>query len=89
MKILPLFDRVLLKQVEETTNQNGLYVPKQSSDKSLVMTVIETGNKCISVTTGDRVIIHKYAGTEINFESGKYFIAKEIDILATIKGDDN
>lgn len=76
MQIKPLFDRVLLKSIEEES-KTQIYVPKDSRDKSLVMEIVATGNEVKSIKKGDKAIIAKYAGTKID----EYWIIRECEIL--------
>ena len=92
MKIVPLFDRVLLKGSEESTSQNGIYIPHDTNERSQIMIVIATGSGVnesgetidMVVNAGDRVLVSKYAGTEVTSENQKFWILKQCDILAKI-----
>jgi len=93
MKIKPLFDRVLIKQVEaEETTKSGIVLPGNAKEKPQEAEVLEVGPGGVvdgkeikmQVKKGDRVIYSKYAGTEIKFNNEEYIIVKQSDILAII-----
>ncbi len=95
MKLEPLGDRVVLKQLEaETTTASGIVLPGQEKEKPQQAEVIAVGpggsvdGKEIKmvVKKGDHVIYSKYAGTEVKVAEGEeYVIVKQSDILAIIK----
>ena len=83
MKIRPLLDRVLLSAAVEQKTEGGIIIPKSSDDKSLVMSVVAVaeGSK---LSIGDRVIVAKYAGTEVNMGGEKFVLVCEYDILGVV-----
>ena len=93
MKLTPLFDRVVLKQlvVEETT-KSGIVLPGQAKEKPQQAEVIAVGpggvvdgkEITMQVKVGDKVIYSKYSGTEVELDNEKYVIVKQNDILAVI-----
>ena len=94
MKLVPLGDRVVLKQLEaEETTQSGIVLPGQSQDKPQQAEVIAVGPGGVvdgkevkmEVAVGDKVIYSKYAGTEVKLENEEYIVVKQGDILAVIK----
>lgn len=94
MKLVPLGDKVVIKQLEaEEKTKSGIVLPTQSQEKPQEATVIAVGPGGIVndkevkmyVKEGDRVIYSKYAGTEIKFEGETYIIVKQQDILAIIE----
>ena len=94
MKIKPLFDRVLLKQVKvkETSTSFGLVLPESSQEKPLIGEIVEVGdgqdtgdeNIEMIVKKGDKVLFSKYAGTEFKIEQKEFIIIRQTDILAII-----
>ena len=91
MKLVPLGDRVVLKQLEaETTTKSGIVLASSTQEKPQEAEVIAVGpggnvdGKEIKmyVKAGDKVVITKYAGTEIKYEGEDYIIVKQNDILA-------
>ena len=93
MKLTPLFDRVVLKQlVEEETTKSGIVLPGQAKEKPQQAEVIAVGpggvvdgkEITMQVKVGDKVIYSKYSGTEVELDNEKYVIVKQNDILAVI-----
>ena len=94
MKLVPLGDRVVLKQVEaEETTASGIVLPGQAQEKPQQAEVIAVGPSGIvngkevkiEVEVGNTVIYSKYAGTEVKMDGTDYIIVKQEDILAVIK----
>ena len=96
MKLVPLEDRVVLKQLEaETTTASGIVIPGKEKEKPQQAQVIAVGpgktsddGKVIpmQVKAGDQVVYSKYAGTEVKIdEDTTYVIVKQSDILAIIE----
>ena len=96
MKLVPLFDRVVLKPlVAEETTKSGIVLPGQAKEKPQQAEVIAVGpggladgkEVTMQVKVGDKVIFSKYSGTEVEGESenDKLVIVKQNDILAVIE----
>ena len=94
MKLNPLFDRVVLKQLEaEETTKSGIILTSQSKEKPQQAEVIAVGpggvvdgkEVTMQVSVGQKVVYSKYAGTEIKLEDEEYIIVKQSDILAVVK----
>ncbi len=95
MKLRPLFDKVVLRQLEaETTTASGIVLPGQDKEKPQQAEVIAVGpggvidgkEVVMQVEVGQKVIYGKYAGTEIKLgEDEKYVVVKQSDILAVIE----
>ena len=94
MKLVPLGDKVVLKQLEaEETTKSGIVLPGQAKEKPQQAEVIAVGpggmidGKEVSmlVEAGDKVIYSKYAGTEVELDGTEYLVVKQNDILAVIK----
>ena len=90
MKLVPLGDRVVLKQVEaEETTKSGIVLPGQAQEKPQQAEVLAVGpgteDVKMEVAVGDKVIYSKYAGTEVKLDKEEYIIVKQSDILAVIK----
>ena len=93
MKLVPLGDRVVLKQLEaEETTKSGIVLPGQAQEKPQQAEVIAVGpggvvdgkEITMQVKVGDKVIYSKYSGTEVELDNEKYVIVKQNDILAVI-----
>ncbi len=96
MKIQPLGDRVVIKQLEaETKSKGGILIPDAAKEKPQEGEVIAVGAGKVldsgkvqapEVKAGDKILYGKYSGTEITTKEGEAFIIlKEEDILAIIK----
>ena len=94
MKLVPLGDRVVLKQVEaEETTASGIVLPGQAQEKPQQAEVIAVGPGGVvdgkevkmEVTVGDKVIYSKYSGTEVKLDGEEYIIVKQSDILAIVE----
>jgi len=94
MKLKPLGDRVVIKQLEaEEKTKSGIVLPTQSQEKPLQAEVVAVGKGGVvdgkevkmEVKVGDKVIYSKYAGTEIKVEDVEYIIVKQNDILAIVE----
>ena len=94
MKLVPLGDRVVLKQLEaEQTTKSGIVLTGQEKEKPQQAEVIAVGPGGVvdgkeikmEVKAGDKVIYSKYAGTEVKLEDEKFIIVKQNDILAIIE----
>lgn len=94
MRLVPLGDRVVLKQVvAETTTKSGIVLASQTQEKPQQAEVVAVGPGGIvdgkevkmEVAAGDQVIYSKYAGTEVKLDGEEYIIVKQNDILAVVK----
>jgi chaperonin GroES len=94
MKITPLYDRVLLKRIEEQeVKKGGIIIPDTAKEKPQEAEVIAAGKGRVNedgkvtpleVKKGDRVLIGKYSGTEVNIDGVEHVILREEEILAKI-----
>ena len=90
MKLVPLGDRVVLKQVEaEETTASGIVLPGQAQEAEVIAVgpggVVNGKEVKMEVEVGNTVIYSKYAGTEVKMDGTDYIIVKQEDILAIIK----
>ena len=94
MKLVPLGDRVVLKQVEaEETTKSGLILTTSAQQKPQEAEVIAVGpggmvdgkEVTMQVKPGDKVIYSKYAGNEVKLEGEEYIIVRQNDILAVVE----
>ena len=87
MKLVPLGDRVVLKQlVAEETTKSGIVLPGQTKEKPQQAEVVAVGpNVEDLISVGDKVIYAKFAGTEVELDGANYLVMKQEDILAIIK----
>lgn len=94
-QIKPMFDRVLLRPMSESTTSHGIIVPHNTSERSQIMSVVSIGDgtdedgitKQMNIKLGDKVLVAKYAGTEVLLGTEKFLLVKQCEILATLKED--
>ena len=96
MNIRPLYDRVVIKRIEETeTKQGGLYIPDSAKEKPQEGEVVAVGQgkrlesgklAPLDVKAGDRILFGKYSGSEIKLDGNDYLILREDEILGILDG---
>ena len=95
MKLVPLFDKVVLEKekMEETTN-SGIVLPgqddKEKPGQAVVVAVgpggvVDGKDITMQVKKGQHVLFSRYAGTEVELEGKKYTVVKQSDILAIVE----
>ena len=94
MKLIPIEDRVLVKVLEgEEKTASGIIIPENAKEKPLEGEVIAVGNGRLldsgerskpDVKVGDRILISKYAGSEVKVNGQEHLILREDDILGVI-----
>lgn len=94
MKLVPLGDRVVLKElVAEETTKSGIVLPGQAQEKPQQAEVVAVGPGGVQdgkeikmeVKVGDQVIYSKYSGTDVKLDDENYIIVKQSDILAVVE----
>ncbi|NTV89997.1 MAG: co-chaperone GroES [Clostridiales bacterium] len=95
MKIKPLGERVVIKMLEtEETTKSGIVLPGTAKEKPTVAEIVAVGpgghddkgkEIKMEVKVGDKVLISKYAGTEVKVDNQEYTILKQSDILAVVE----
>ena len=94
MKLVPLSDRVVLKQLEaEETTKSGIILTSAAQEKPQDAEVVAVGPGGVvdgkevkmQVKEGQKVIYSKYAGTEVKVDGEEYTILKQEDILAVVE----
>ena len=93
--IKPLADRVLIKMVDaEETTKSGIILSSGSKEKPQIAEVIEVGPGInniegkevkMYIKKGDKVIVNKYAGTEVKYNGEEYIIVRQDDVLAIVE----
>jgi len=93
MNIKPLADRVVIKMLEaEETTKGGIILAGSAKEKPQIAEVTAVGPGGVvdgkeikmELKVGDRVLISKYAGTEVKLDGVEYTILKQSDILAIV-----
>jgi chaperonin GroES len=95
MKIRPLYDRILVKRVEtQELKKGGIIIPDTAKEKPMEAEVVAVGKGKINeegkqlpldVKKGDRILIGKYAGTEIKIDEIEHLILREDEVLAVVE----
>ena len=93
--IKPLHDRVIVRRIEESSNQTagGLFIPDTAKEKPQEGEIIAVGEgkykedgtrQTLDVKAGDRILFGKYSGSEIKLDGEEYLIMREDEILGII-----
>jgi chaperonin GroES len=95
MKVKPLHDRLLVRRIEDKVEKKGsIVIPDSAKEKPMEGKVIavgsgrvvESGKKVpLDVKVGDRVLLGKYAGTEVDMGDKEHVIVREDEILGIIQ----
>lgn len=94
MKLSPLGDKVVLKQLEaEETTASGIVLPGNAQEKPQQAEVIAVGPGGVvdgkevkmQVSVGDNVIYSKYAGTEVKLGDEEFIVVRQNDIVAIVE----
>ena len=94
MKVKPLADRLLVKRIEEEEVQRGgIIIPDTAKEKPMEAEVIAVGPGkrndkgeliAMEVKPGQRILLGKYAGTEVEIDGEEYLILREDDVLGIL-----
>ena len=93
MKLKPLLDRVVLKQVEAVeTTKAGILLPGSAQEKPQVSEIVAVGpggivdgkEVVMTLKEGEKVITGKYSGTQVKLDGVEYTIVSQSDILAVV-----
>ena len=96
MKVKPLYDRILVKRAEAKEEvRGGIIIPDSAKEKPLEAMVIAVGEgkrnekgelQALTLKVGDRILLGKYAGTEVKIDDEEHIILREDEVLAVIEG---
>jgi chaperonin GroES len=97
MKIRPLYDRIVVKRIEESAEKtaSGLFIPDSAKEKPQEGEVVAVGQgkrtedgKLIplDVKAGDRILFGKYSGSDIKIDGEEYLIMREDEVLGVLEG---
>lgn len=94
MQVRPLYDRILVKRVEEQTRSaGGLFLPENAKEKPSEGVVLAVGQgrladdgtvKPLAVKTGDRILFGKYSGTEIKVDGVERLVLREDEVFGIL-----
>jgi len=95
VKIRPLYDRILVKRIEEQQKTaGGLHIPDSAREKPLEARVVAVGSgkvqedgslRKLEIKAGDKILLAKYSGSEIKIDDIEHLILREDDVLAVIE----
>jgi chaperonin GroES len=96
MNIRPLYDRIVVKRIEEAeTTRNGIIIPDSAKEKTQEGEVIAVGHGTrlddgkivgLDIKLGDRILFGKYSGNEIKLDGDEYIVMRENDVLGVLNG---
>jgi chaperonin GroES len=94
MKIRPLYDRIVVKRIDEQeTTRSGIIIPDSAQEKPQEAEVIAVGHGKrledgtvvpLDVKAGDRILFGKYSGNDIRVDGEEYLIMREDDVLGVL-----
>jgi chaperonin GroES len=95
MKIRPLYDRIVVKRIEEQeTVRGGIIIPDSAKEKPQEGEVIAVGKGKrnekdgtlvpLDVQVGDRILFGKYSGSDIKLDGDEYMIMREDEVLGVL-----
>jgi len=94
MNIRPLYDRIVVKRIEEQeTTRHGIIIPDSAKEKPQEGEVIAVGNGKrledgkvvpLDVKVGDRILFGKYSGSDIKLDGDEYMIMREDEVLGVL-----
>ena len=94
MKIRPLYDRIVVKRIDELeATRSGIIIPDSAQEKPQEAEVIAVGHGkrladgkliALDVKVGDRILFGKYSGNDIKIDGEEYLIMREDDILGVL-----
>ena len=96
MNIRPLYDRIVVKRVEQQeTKVGGLFIPDSAKEKPQEGEVVAVGKGKrledgkvvpLDVKAGDHILFGKYSGSEITIDGEDLLIMREDEILGVLEG---
>ena len=94
MNIKPLYDRVVIKRMEEEKmSAGGIVIPDTATEKPIKGEIVAVGEgkaldngslRAPKVKVGDKVLFGKYSGTEVKLDGTDLLVVKEDDIFAIL-----
>src|SRR5260370_37825222 len=94
MVIRPLYDRIVVRRIEETETKHGsLFIPDSAKEKPQEGEVVAVGKGkrledgktvALDVKAGDRILFGKYSGSEIRLDGQEYLIMREDEVLGVL-----
>jgi chaperonin GroES len=88
MKIRPLYDRIVVKRIEQQEQmQGGLYIPDSAKEKPQEgeVAAVGKGKRLEDGKVGDRILFGKYSGSDIKLDGEEYMIMREDEVLGILE----
>lgn len=95
LKIRPLYDRVIVRRLEEEERTaGGIVIPDSAKEKPIQGMIVAVGTgkvlengdiRALAVKVGDKVLFGKYAGTEVKLDSEEVLVLREEDIMGIVE----
>ena len=95
MKLIPLFDKIIVKEIkkQETTTKSGIILPSSVKEQPTKAEVIAVGiggkldgnDVEMQVKVGDVVLFQRYSASEFYYESQEYLVLRQVDVLCKIE----
>lgn len=94
MKLIPLFDRVIIKpEIQSSTTKSGIVIPSTSQERPQIGVVLALGsgvdfdgnNIGMQVKIGDKVLFNKFSGNEIKVDDETLIVLRQIDLIAIME----
>jgi chaperonin GroES len=94
MNIRPLYDRIVVKRIEEKeTTRNGIVIPDSAKEKPQEGEVIAVGRgkmlengkvTTLDVKVGDHILFGKYSGSDTRQDNTEYIVMREDDVFGVL-----
>ena len=94
MKIRPLYDRIVVKRIDEQEmTRSGIIIPDSAQEKPQEAEVIAVGHGkrledgklvALDVKVGDRILFGKFSGQAVKVEGTEYLVMREDDIMGVV-----
>ena len=96
MNIRPLYDRIVVKRIEEQEEKSGggIIIPDSAKEKPQQGEVVAVGHGkrledgklvALDVKKGDRILFGKYSGSDIKLDGNEYLIMREDEVLGVLE----
>ena len=95
MNIRPLYDRIVVKRIEQQEQKQGsLYIPDSAKEKPQEGEVVAVGKGkrledgkviALDVEVGDRILFGKYSGSDIKMDGDEFLIMREDEVLGILE----
>ena len=95
LKIRPLYDRVIVRRLEdEQRSAGGIVIPDTAKEKPIQGLIVAVGTgkvldngdiRALAVKTGDKVLFGKYAGTEVKIDNEELLVLREEDLMGIVE----